>query len=82
MKIELSDEVMNKVGLSEIQIKEIVAVSLYQMEKINGVQGGKLVGKSEFDFHEIVGKLGQVFSYDAKDMYEDIETLKMLEGKP
>ena len=79
MNIELSDEVMDKVGLSENQIKEIVAVSWYQMEKINGVQGGKLIGKSEIEFHEVVGKMGQVFSYDAEDLIDDIDTLKKLE---
>lgn len=81
MKIELSDEVIKKTGLSEMQLKEIVAVSLYQMAKINGVQGGKLIGKSEIEFHDIVGKLGQLFSYDADDLIEDVETLKKLEGK-
>ena len=79
MNIELSDEVMDKVGLSENQIKEIVAVSWYQMEKINGVQGGKLIGKSEIEFHEVVGEMGQVFSYDAEDLIDDIDTLKKLE---
>lgn len=78
MKIELSDEVIKKTGLSEVQLKEIIAVSLYQMGKINGVQGGKLIGKSEIEFHDIVGKLGQVFSYDAHDLIEDVETLKKL----
>jgi len=79
MKIELADEVMEKLGISETQIKEILSVSLYQMKKINGVQGGKLIGKSEIEFHEVVGKLGQVFSYDAEDLIEDMETLKNLE---
>lgn len=81
MNIYLPDEVMNKLGLSETQIKEIIAVSLYQMEKISGVQGGKIIGKSEIEFHEVVGKLGQVFSYDADDLIEDLETLKKLEGE-
>ena len=81
MKIELSDEVINKTGLSEMQLKEILAVSLYQMAKINGVEGGKLIGKSETEFHDIVGRLGQVFSYSADDLIEDVETLKKLEGK-
>ena len=79
MKIELEDEVMDRVGLTESDIVEIVAVSLYQMDKINGVQGGKLIGKSELEFHEVVGKLGQVFSYDADDLAEDLETLKNME---
>ncbi|VAW70626.1 hypothetical protein MNBD_GAMMA09-884 [hydrothermal vent metagenome] len=76
MKLELTDEVMSRVGLSEQQIKEIIAVSLYQMEKINGVQGGKLIGTSEIEFHEVAGNLGQTFSYDENDLLDDVETLK------
>ncbi len=78
MKIELKDEVIEKTGLSETQLIEILSVSLYQMEKINGVQGGKLIGRSEFEFHEVVGKLGQLFSYDAEDLIDDMETLRKL----
>lgn len=76
MKIDLNDDVMIKVDLNERQIKELLAVSLYQINKINGVQGGKILGVSEIEFHEIAGKLGQTFSYDENDLLNDIETLK------
>ncbi|OZG73094.1 hypothetical protein BTA51_11395 [Hahella sp. CCB-MM4] len=72
MKIDIPDDVMQRAGLSDQEIKEIVAVSLYQLEKINGVQGGKIIGKSEIEFHEVVGKYGQTFSYDAEDLLDDI----------
>ena len=78
MKIELSDEVMSRVDLSNQQIKEIIAVSLYQLGKINCVKGGKLIGTSEIEFHDILGKLGQTFSYDENDLLDDIETLKKI----
>ncbi len=78
MKLELSEEVMSRVDLSEQKIKEILAVSLYQLGKINGVQGGKLIGTSEIQFHEVLGELGQVFSYDENDLLDDMDTLKKL----
>ncbi len=46
------------------------------MRKINGVQGGKITGLSEIEFHEVVGKWGQLFSYDEDDLLDDVETLK------
>lgn len=78
MNIELLDEVMMKTGLDENRVKEVVAVSLYQMKKINGVQGGKLLGISEIEFHEVVGKWGQTFSYDENDLLDDMDTLDNL----
>jgi predicted HTH domain antitoxin len=78
MKLELNEEVMSRVNLPEQKIKEILAVSLYQLGKINGVQGGKLIGTSEIQFHEVLGELGQVFSYDENDLLDDMDTLKKL----
>lgn len=78
MNIELIDEVMKTTGLDEQQVKEIIAVSLYQLRKVNGVQGGKIIGKSELEFHEVLGQYGQVFAYDEDDLLEDVETLKKL----
>ncbi len=78
MKIDFPDDVMQRVDINDQEIKEIIAVSLYQLEKINGVQGGKIIGKSEIEFHEVLGKYGQTFSYDADDLLDDVETLKKL----
>ena len=78
MNVELLDEVMEKVGFTESQILEVLSVSLYQMNKINGVQGGKLLGISEIEFHEVVGKWGHTFSYDENDLLDDLDTLKKL----
>lgn len=78
MNIEFSSEVLDRISVSEQQIKEIVAVSLYQLRKINGVQGGKLIGKSEIEFHEVLGHYGQTLAYDADDLLDDIATLRKL----
>ncbi len=76
MNIEITDDVMDIVDLDEQQVKEIIAVSFYQLRKINGVQGGKIVGKSEMEFHEILGQYGQTLAYDANDLMEDLKALK------
>ena len=78
MKIELPADVMNRVGLAEQEVREIIAVSLYQMDRINGVQGGKIIGKSEIEFHELLGRYGQVFGYDAGDLIDDVDTLRVV----
>lgn len=76
MEIEFSDEIFERLSFTENEYKEILAVSLYQMRKINGAQGGKITGLSEIEFHEVVGKWGQLFSYDEDDLLDDVETLK------
>jgi predicted HTH domain antitoxin len=78
MRIELPDDVIAKTGVPEQMIKEIIAVSLYKLRKINGVQGGKILGTSEFQFHEVLGKYGETFSYDVEDLMDDLATLEKL----
>jgi predicted HTH domain antitoxin len=76
MKLEVNDEVSSVIGLSESELLEVLAVSLYKLEKINGVQGGKLVGTSEIEFHGLLGKYGQFINYNEDDLDADMDNLK------
>ena len=76
MKIEINDEVAKNIDLNEEELLELLAVSLYKMEKINGVQGGKMTGKSEIEFHGLLGKYGQYINYDEDDLDTDLNNLK------
>lgn len=76
MKIEIPDEVAKTTGLNEDEMKEFLAVSLYKKERINGVQGGKILGTSEPEFHGLLEKYDEYVNYTSKDLMEDIENLK------
>ncbi len=78
MKLILPDDVIEKTGLKDTDLCEILAVSLYQMKKINGVKGGKIIGKSEVEFHKILGKYGQYVQYDEADLLKDFDSIKDL----
>ena len=55
---------------------EVLAVALYRLEKINGVQGGKITDTSEIEFHGILGKYGQFLRCDESDLETDLKNLK------
>ncbi|MFD1217740.1 MULTISPECIES: UPF0175 family protein [Microbulbifer] len=76
MKLDVNDEVAECLGLSEKELLEILAIALYKLEKINGVQGGKVTGTSEIEFHGILGKYGQFINYDEDDLETDLKNLK------
>ena len=76
MKLILPDEVIKKTGFTDTDLIEILAVSLYQMNKINGVQGGKITGQSEIEFHNLLGKYGQYIQYDETDLLKDFDSIK------
>jgi len=78
MDLSLPDEVFENVPVTQTELKEMLAVMLYQMKKINGVQGGKITNQSEIEFHDMLGKYGQYVQYDENDLIDDIDTIKTL----
>lgn len=76
MKIQFPDEIAKNKSLSEQDLLEVLAVSLYKMEKINGVEGGHILGSSEMDFHGVLKKYGQYVNYDVDDLQDDLNNLK------
>lgn len=78
MEIEISDEIAKSAGLSDIEMIEFLAISLYTKKRINGVQGGKILSCSESEFHGLLEKYDEFVNYDVKDYLEDIKNLKDL----
>ena len=78
MKIEIPDEIAESSGLNEIEMTEFLAVYLYKKERINGVQGGKILGSCESEFHGLLEKYDEYINYDVKEFIEDMENLKDL----
>lgn len=75
MKLDVNDEVAECLGLDEKELLEVLAIALYKLEKINGVQGGKITGTSEIGFHGILGKYGQFINYDEGELETDLKNL-------
>lgn len=76
MNLDVNDEVAECLGLSEQDLLEVLAIALYGLGKISGVQGGKITDTSEIEFHGILGKYGQFISYDEGDLDTDWKNLK------
>ncbi|WP_444929399.1 UPF0175 family protein [Microbulbifer sp. SSSA002] len=76
MKIDIPDEIAKSAGLGEREMKEFLAVSLYKKKRINGVQGGKIVGGSEMEFHGLLEKYNEFVNYDTDEYMEDSDILK------
>lgn len=76
MNINIPDDVAKIIELTQAELTEVLAVALYKMEKINGVQGGKILGSSEIEFHGVVAKYGKHINYDEDDLINDIDNLK------
>ncbi len=73
MKIELDDEIAEKCGLDEREALELLAISIYKLKGIHGSLAGRILGISEFEFHELLSKRGEVVNYGVNDLIDDIK---------
>lgn len=76
MNIIIPDDVADATGLDEREMQEFLSVWLYKSKKINGVQGGVILGTSEVEFHGLLEKYGQYVNYGVEEFQEDSDSLK------
>ena len=76
MKIQFPDEIAKNKSFSEKELLEVLAVSLYKIEKINGFVGGHILGYSEIDFHGVLKQYRQYVNYVVDDLQDDLDNLK------
>lgn len=61
-------------SLSEDEVKTILAVKLYELEKISLGQAAKIAGFSKRAFMEILGKYKvPIFNYSPEELREELE---------
>jgi predicted HTH domain antitoxin len=65
---------MSKIGVEELEAKELLAIALYKYKGIHGSLAGKLVGMNEFEFHTLVSEKGTTINYDVDDLVDDIKS--------
>jgi predicted HTH domain antitoxin len=73
MNIEVDSSLMAKIGVDEEEARELLAIALYKYKGIHGAMAGKIIGKSEFDFHALLSDKGEVVNYDIDDLVDDIK---------
>lgn len=73
MNLELDSSVMEKIGVDEEEALELLAIALYKYKGIHGSLAGKLLGKSEFDFHTLLSDKGESVNYNVDDLIDDIK---------
>lgn len=76
MKIDIPETILKASGLSEQEILQLLALTLYDKEKLSIGYASKLANLSQADFIELMGKYGVELKYDVDDLKDDLENLK------
>lgn len=73
MKIEIDDEIALKCGITEQEALELLAIAIYKAKGIHGSLAGKIIGMSEFEFHNLLADKGETVNYGINDLVDDIK---------
>ncbi len=73
MKLEIDDEIIRKCDIDEKEALELLAIAIYKSKGVHGSLAGKIVGLSEFEFHNLLSERGETVNYDVDDLVEDIK---------
>jgi predicted HTH domain antitoxin len=68
----------NVSGLTESDLRQDLALSLYQQEKISLGKAAQIAGLDRWGFQALMKQRGVHINYDTKDLSHDVATLKKL----
>jgi predicted HTH domain antitoxin len=80
MIIEIPDNIVESSECNEQEFIEILALALYQREKISTRQAADFVGVKFHEFGEIMKRYDVDTLYDEDDLESDLKTLRNIDS--
>ena len=78
MTITLPDSILESARMSEAELRQEIALLLYEKEKITLAQASRLAEMSRFQFQHLLASRGIFINYDSEDFAQDLATLRGL----
>ena len=78
MTLAISDELLNITRMTEQEMREEIAVMLFEQDKLTLGQAGDLAAMSQYQFQNLLAGRGIGPHYDVPEFEEDLDTLKRL----
>ncbi|MGB3291579.1 MAG: UPF0175 family protein [Phormidesmis sp.] len=77
MSVTIPDSVLTSARLSESELKQEIAIMLFQQERLTLAQASSLASMKRLAFQRLLGSR-HIPIYDVADFEQDIENLKAL----
>jgi len=81
MTITIPDDIMLATRMSEDELRQEIAVMLFQREKLTMGQASRLADMDRLSFQHLLASRGIAMHYDVADFEEDLDTLRELESR-
>ncbi|MBI4685940.1 MAG: UPF0175 family protein [Nitrospirae bacterium] len=76
MSILISDDILQSARLTEEELKQEIAVLLFQKEKLTLAQASRFAGMPRLQFQHLLASRKIPVHYDIAEFEEDLKTLK------
>jgi predicted HTH domain antitoxin len=78
MNVSIPDEILESARMSEAELRQEVAVLLFEKDRITLGQASSLAGLDRLRFQHLLASRGIPVHYDVEDFDEDLATLRDL----
>jgi predicted HTH domain antitoxin len=78
MTITIPDSVLESARMSESELRQEIALVLYEKEKITLAQASRLAEMARLQFQHLLASRGLFINYDVEDFEQDLATLRGL----
>jgi predicted HTH domain antitoxin len=78
MGLVIADEILQATGMSEAELRQEIAVLLFQREKLTLGQGSRLAQMNQLQFQHLLASRQIPVHYDLAEFDEDLQTLREL----
>jgi predicted HTH domain antitoxin len=78
MILSIPDEIIQATGMSEDDLRQELAVLLFQSDKLTLAQARRLAGMPQLQFQRLLGSRQIAPHYDLAEFEADLETLRSL----
>ena len=79
MSLVIPDEILQATNMSEEEMKQEVAVMLFEKDKLTLGQASRLAGMGKLSFQHLLASRKIPLHYDVAEFEEDLKTLEELE---
>lgn len=76
MSVVIADEILHATRMSEAELKQEIAVMLFQKEKLTLAQASRLAGMNRLQFQHLLASRQIPVHYDVAEFEADIKTLQ------
>lgn len=79
MSVTIPDELLQAARMSEAELRQELAVLLFQRERLTLAQAARLADMDRLRFQHLLSSRGIALHYDVAEFEEDLRTLRELD---